>query len=261
MRMMGKFSLLKLPLALASLALFSCSKQTDVNKTFNKKYSEEVKFIKSERTFPESKKKEILPLPLPSLEEFRNSDDGKLKNTYRYRNIARFADKKDVNTSPNNESYENLADSNVPPNVFEANYNTSFHVPFRRAGVEFDYIEIPERDVYGVKTAMSDKHYLFPGNASLKKNIIQIKAEQTSDDIENSETIIKEQRLLKRKQRMIRNFGSDSSELTPPEKNNEKSNVITKSDKKSDNIKKLEPSPIQQDQQLAPDVPPSTIKN
>jgi hypothetical protein len=231
-----RFPLLQLSLtSLFLLSLFSCSKPVNVNESFEKRYGKEVASIRSERAVSEEIKKEVTKVPLPTKEEV-GLDAGFIKNIYPYAKIVKFGDKPGSKTSVSNESYEQSAVP-IKPNsngVFDISYNTAEHLPFRRAGVEFDDIEVPDYDVYGVPTKMSDKSYLFPGNASLEKNINHISSAQNPEDIENSETIIKEQRLLKRKQKMIKIFGSDFVELASLEKSEEKKSTTTNPKQTSD---------------------------
>jgi hypothetical protein len=87
----------------------------------------------------------------------------------------------------------------------------------------------------------------FAGNNSLQKNVDQINAEKTAEDIEMSETLINEQKQLRRKQRMQKTFGDDSLELTLFENDSEKTEKI--SDKKAEIKVKVNPASDQKDQQ------------
>ena len=104
-----------------------------------------------------------------------------------------------------------------------------------------------DQDVYGVQTEMSEKSYLLAGNNSLQKNVDQINAEKTAEDIEMSEALINEQKQLRRKQRMQKTFGDDSLELALLENDSEKTEKI--SDKKAAIKVKVNPAPDQKDQQ------------
>ena len=96
--------------------------------------------------------------------------------------------------------------------MFEISYQSSSHSPFRAVGSEFDLINIPSEDYYGVKTAMSEKFYFLPGNGLLQKNINSISSDRSKNDVEISEVLIKEQRMLRKKRDMIRIFGENSLE-------------------------------------------------
>jgi hypothetical protein len=255
MRSKLKISITRFILALSFLSLFCCTPKVTVNDFFTKKYSKEVKAIGAERAVPKNLKKEVTASPLPTKEEVSKDADS-VKNPYPYVNIVHFGTQAKVGgiRSPSNEVYEQTTSAPAPSSgVFELGYNTATHLPFRRAGVEFDDITTPSHDVYGVRTEMSDKSYLFPGNASLTKNINKITTDQTSDDIQNSETIIKEQRLLKRKQKMLKIFGSDFVEFASLEKSETKD----KEDAKADTAKKSDAASSKQNQPSAP----NTIKN
>ena len=99
--------------------------------------------------------------------------------------------------------------SKLPADMFDLSYQPTITHPFRKSGFEFDLINIPPEDSYGVKTAMSEKEYLLVGNESLQKSVDQINSTKTQDDIEISEILIKEQQQLKRRQKMMKMFGED----------------------------------------------------
>ena len=111
--------------------------------------------------------------------------------------------------------------SQFPQGMFDLRYRTRLSPPFRKSGFEFDRIKVPMKDAYGVKTEMSEKEYLLVGNESLQKNVDQINSQRSEDDIDNSEILIKEQKWLKRRRKMMRIFGEDSLEAELENKDDE----------------------------------------
>jgi MreB/Mrl family cell shape determining protein len=81
----------------------------------------------------------------------------------------------------------------------------------------------------------------------VKKNYNLAIGEKTAEDIEMSETLINEQKQLRRKQRMQKTFGDDSLEIALLENDSEKTEKI--SDKKAEIKIKVKPAPDQKDQQ------------
>jgi hypothetical protein len=204
-----------------SLVAFSCSyTPEDVNLSFEKKYGAEVGRIKQQREAPmQGAANEMMMSSAPSIADLYNPDSSQSGGEYyAYVDVAKFGEKIPQTYLPNGEVYEQAKSqspsNSLPANMFEVRYETALYPPFRKIGAEFDRIEIPPADVYGVKTEMSEKSYLLAGNSSMQKNIDQIIAEKTDDEIEISETLIREQKLLKRKQKMIKIFGQDSFEST-----------------------------------------------
>lgn len=240
MKFSQKF-LLKLLLPTFCFAgIFACSSPQNINETFEQKFGKQVEKIKAERTPPKSSKNEITSSPAPVLNDLYDSDSsGQNKNYYAYVDVTKFDEKIPQHYFPNGESYEQEVVKNpsnsLPQNMFDVSYNTVLYPPFRRIGAEFDRIEIPEKDAYGVKTAMSEKSYLLAGNDSLQKNIDQIISEKNSDEIEFSETLIREQKQLKRKEKMVKIFGRNAVELVSLDE--------SKEDLKENPEKKSQPKP------------------
>lgn len=182
-----------------------------MNADFEKKFKEDVSRINSDRTSDSiSSKVTVMQSPSPYEINAQNRD------YYAYVDVNKFNDKAPETYLPNGESYEQTRGSNpsnsVPPDMFEITYNLGLYPAFRRAGAEFDRIEIPPEDVYGVKTKLSDKEYLLAGNDSMQKAVDQINAQKTAQDIANSEILIAERKALRRKQQMQKTFGE--SEMT-----------------------------------------------
>jgi len=225
-----KFSLL---MVLSLFCLVSCSKSEtgEINKVFEQKYGKEVARIRAERA-PENDLQGAMTSSVPIQSDDDDHHPG--YGYYAYVDVAKFGEKIPQAYLPNGESYEQERSKNpsnsLPSNMFEVSYNTTLYPPFHRVGAEFDGIKIPAADVYGVKTEMSEKSYLLAGNDSLQKNIDYTIAAKTDDDIEISEILIREQKQLKRKQKMLKIFGQDSVEMASLE---EISNSENESGKKS----------------------------
>ena len=251
---------------IATLIIFaSCRKNDDwdENKTFEARYSQDIEKIKASRIDPSPTK-----LDTNTRLEFTAPVD---RDTARYTNNnitvpEHYTSQQFANQNPPNPAFQN------PSEMFENNYNTTIKLPFRKIGEEFDTIDVPNQDAYGVKVGMSDKEYLLVSRRLLQKNIDQINAEKTSDDIENSESLISEQRKLKRKAKMIKIFGKDSVVVEEDAKSLESSksgdlgDKIAKTKGKSDKSKtvkttakvedKTTPNAVSKSNQQAPASPP-----
>jgi len=218
--------------------LYSCysAKLPSINKNFEKKYGKQVEKIRLERApSPDAKKQVTVFQSYADLDmsDVRNPS----RNRYAYVAVTKFGERPSQNYLPNYEDYQQAGSQlgALPSDIFEITYSTNPHSPFHRAGAEFDRILIPEQDVYGVQTAMSEKSYLLIGNGSLQKNVIGIQNDKTKSDIEASEVLIREQQELKRKQKMIRIFGKDSVELAYLEKEDAKKTTVEDNQKNVSN--------------------------
>ena len=240
-------------LLVSSCAWSSSKKVNAYNAVFDKKYAKEVEKIRATRSPTQQISKEVTTIQPPTEDEMHLINNRAGDNYYAYTDVSKFGEKEPQNYLPNGEFYEasrgNNPSNTLPPNMFQVSYNTKLHPPFRRFGVEFDRIIIPASDVYGVQTEMSEKSYLLAGNNSLQKNIDQINAEKTAEDIEMSEALINEQKQLRRKQRMQKTFGDDSLELALLENDSEKTEKI--SDKKAAIKVKVKSASDQKDQQFS----------
>lgn len=198
-----------------SLLATSCysSRLPDVNAEFEKKYGEEVEKMNQGRNMGlESQEVTIVQSPNPAdINALMREDD------YTYVGVDRFNDKPPRIYLPNGESYEQTKAFNpsnsIPPDMFEISYETGLYPAFRQQEAEFERIAIPPRDVYGVKTRMSEKPYLLAGNSSVQKSVDRILSEKTPEDIENSEILINERKVFRRKQRMVKTFGESDFDL------------------------------------------------
>jgi hypothetical protein len=223
MKFWQKFSLKFLLLSVLSAIISSCSSQTllDVNKNFEKKFSKDVEKINLDRTSDSTVGKvTVMQSPSPAEVNAQNRD------YYPYVDVNKFNDRPPEIYLPNGESYEQtkaLNPSNsLPEDMFEISYNLGLYPAFRRAGAEFDRIEIPPQDAYGVKTKLSDKSYLLAGNDSMQKAVDQINTQKSAQDIANSQILISERKALRRKQQIQKTFGE--SEMQMAEIDDKKSN-------------------------------------
>ncbi len=214
-----------LPVFLFFVVASCTSTDEQANKIFEKKYGAEVLKIQAERTPPKEKPQMMHSSP-PSAAEVQEIL-ARDQDFYPYVDIAKFGEKFPQSYAPNAETYEQLRAANpsnsLPPNIFEVTYNTALYPPFQRIGAEFDTIQVPVADVYGVKTAMSDKAYLLAGGDAMKRSIDLINNEKTAQDVEISEVLIKEKKRLERERKTAKIFGiQDQVELASLEKKGEK---------------------------------------
>lgn len=159
-------------------ALASCggdSVQEKYNANFAKKYGDVVSRINSTRTGPTQAAQSAI------------------------------ANNQNANSAPNQTT------NNVSDDMFDLTYNTSLSPPFVFSGIEFDVIKIPEKDYYGVPSTLNAKQYVMAGNQALQKNIDGIILAQNAEEVEFSETLIKEQKDLRKQQKLVKIFGEDSS--------------------------------------------------
>lgn len=191
-----------------------------INETFQQKFGKAIEKVKAERTPPVVAKTKDgsngLNFSGPAEQDWRDLDDSQTNNEF-YANVdaTEYDGVRVQRFFPDAGNLERARASgaNLPDDVFDIVYNTTVSPPFAKSGAEFDNINIPAYDAYGVRTEMSEKEYLFAGNDSLQKNLDQINSNRTPQDIEASTTIIKEQRQLKKEQKIIKTFGASSTLL------------------------------------------------
>ncbi len=205
--------------------LFSCSKSVfKSNEVFESKYGDNVKMINSLR-----QDKTVIDITNKRdfTAELENND-----SRYTNQNVTiseQYSTQQFYNQAPNNSGFSG------PREMFDVNYAQTINTPFRKIGAEFDVIEIPPQDAYGVKVGMQNKEYLLVSRKLLQRNIDQINQERTKEDIENSNVLISEQKSLKRRARMIKIFGSNA--IVEEEEKSKKSDDKNKSQKKFDSTK------------------------
>lgn len=266
MRFFLKLSFKFFLLTSSLLFLSSCYSLPPANEAFEKKYGKEMEKVKAARTPAKGAEKEVVTTYPPSAAELLQVQrEAELQqNYYPYVDVTQFGDRLPQDYFPNGETYEQAKrnpSNNLPNDMFEITYNTALYPAFRKVGVEFDAINIPPSDIYGVKTEMASKGYLLVGNDSLQKNIDKINSEKTVDDVEISEILIKEQKQLKRKEKMIKIFGQNSLELASLEKS--KSNLEKNSDIKKEDKKESSSDQKSSDGQTAQSIEPTPkiVKN
>lgn len=229
-----KFSFKFLFLLICAALLASCfsTKLPSVNENFEKKYGEEVYKMNSDRVSG-SASNQITVMQSPTPADVNAALAS--RDYYAYVDVNKFNEKAPETYLPNGESYEQTKAASpansLPADMFEVTYNLGLYPAFRRAGAEFDRIPIPPQDVYGVKTEMSEKSYLLAGNDSMQKAVDHMITAKTSDDIENSEILIKERKQQRREHRMVKTFGESGMEMASLEKKEIKAEE-KKSDKK-----------------------------
>lgn len=188
-------------IALVGLASCRPNDDWDQNKTFSGRYSKDIEEIKASRIDPSTIKLD----PNAKLEFTAPVD----QNSARYTN-NNVAVPEYYTTQQFSNQMVAPSGFQFPVEMFENNYNPPINSPFRKIGAEFDAIDVPRQDAYGVKAGMSEKEYLLVSRKLLQKNVDQINKQRTPDDVENSEILISEQKKLKRKEKMIKIFGQES---------------------------------------------------
>jgi hypothetical protein len=241
MGLQKKFSFKFLLFSILPLLFSSCTSNTlpTTNESFQKKYGKEVDKIKVERTPSKQMQKDLTTPQSFGQYESEVVADPSLPNSeyYAYVDVSKFGEKFPQRYLPDGEAYEQNRGKNpsnsLPPDVFEVAYNVELYPAFRRVGAEFDGINIPKSDIYGVKTEISEKPYLLVGSNSLQKNLDHIETTRTAEDVEFSEILMKEQKQLRRKEKMIKIFGHDSIELASLEKSGKENSTTEAIEKKS----------------------------
>ena len=216
--------------------LFSCaSENTDINQDFEKKFGKEVDKIKSQRQPDRNSNKEIMFSSPPTKEEVAIAANGD-SNYYPYFDTEKFGESAPKNYLPNGEFYEasriNNPSNSLSSNIFEVTYETTPHPPFQKVGKEFDWINIPDSDIYGVSTNMAEKSYMVAGVDAVNKSINFIKSQRSDDDLSDSDILIKEKKALKRQKR-IASLSDDDFTI----KETKVEDNIEKNDKKSSTTK------------------------
>lgn len=182
---------------------------------FEKIYNKDVERINRER----NPKNEDISKDLANILTTPSAQDKQISNesnSFDYVDISYIGAKKQEKFYPDYETYELGKYSNpsnaFSPKIFEIGYNTYLNKPFSISGVEFDYIEIPELDSYGVKSSSGDKNYTLVPIQSLQEAIRIINQSRTEEDIEFSKKLIVDKKNLLRKKNSFRN--NENSEYT-----------------------------------------------
>ena len=168
--------------SLIIISLTSCqliSEQSPLNRKFKKQYSSDIKKINESRNAQATPKEDLAKLLTPTLQDNNDSDGA---NSFDYVGMSHFGSNQ-KKYFPDYETYEQGKFSNpsdqFSPKIFEIGYNTYLNQPFTKSGVEFDFIEIPEFDSFGIKSSPANKNY----------TLIPIRSLQDSIDIINKSYI------------------------------------------------------------------------
>jgi hypothetical protein len=175
--------------ALLIINLTSCQlifKETSYNKKFEDQYSDDIEKIKQSRNAQTSPKEDLEKLLTPTLQNDTNLDGS---NSFDYVGMSHFGSNQ-KKYFPDYETYEQGKFSNpsdqFSPKIFEISYNTYLNQPFTRSGVEFDFIEIPESDSFGIKS-LNEKASEFDTGMSETDMKKAIKGMEDSDESDKSE--------------------------------------------------------------------------
>jgi hypothetical protein len=170
-----------------SFAIASCKSTDSANQDFEEKFAKEIALINAKR-MQDSKSPE------------NNANNSKLK-------------KRPQEFLPNVQTLgvgrAAGAQNQLPKDMFIIRYATNPHPPFTSTGIEFDAIEVPRYDAFGIASNLADKQYLLTGNNALQKNIDKIEARRTSENIEFSQILIAERKRLRQEQKDKQDFGDD----------------------------------------------------
>ena len=228
--MKSKFILTFLLLTFIVAPSCSSNKNFSKNEVFEKKFKKEVNKINKDRKLNDKKVKSSINNLNPSdinnliTPELQNDEMSDTSNSFPYVDIANIGDKPKKQIFPNYESYERNIFSNpannLPPKIFEISYNTFLNPPFNHIGIEFDYIDIPNTDKYGISSSSNNKNYTLVPIQSLQSAVKAINDDRSDEDIEFSKKIIAEKKAFFRKK-----------DLEHYQEKNEYTNFIANSDK------------------------------
>jgi hypothetical protein len=174
------------------------------NKKFEDQYSDDIEKINQSRSPQTLPKEDLETLLKPTLQDDLGLDG---TNSFDYVNISHFGSTQ-KKYFPDYETYEQGKFSSpanqFSPKIFEIGYNTYLNQPFTKSGVEFDFIEIPESDSFGIKSSSTNKNYTLIPMQSLQDSIDIINKSKTAEDIEFSKKLIVDKKALIRKKNLER---------------------------------------------------------
>ena len=174
------------------------------NKKFEDQYSDDIEKINQSRSPQTLPKEDLETLLKPTLQDDLGLDG---TNSFDYVNISHFGSTQ-KKYFPDYETYEQGKFSSpanqFSPKIFEIGYNTYLNQPFTKSGVEFDFIEIPESDSFGIKSSSTNKNYTLIPMQSLQDSIDIINKSKTAEDIEFSKRLIVDKKALIRKKNLER---------------------------------------------------------
>lgn len=213
-------SIIKINIILVLLFLSSCLKTSDVNffageeinKNFEKKFGPQIEEIKMGRAIEEFDQgpEALNPKNANNLfspeNQFENGNN--ISNSFDYVDKSYFGSPQPKQFFPSYETYQHGLNNNpnqgLSPKIFEISYNIFLNPPFNNLGEEFDYINIPKIDAFGVRSSSNNKNYTLVPIKSLEKAIAQINKSRTEEDIEFSKKIIAERKTLIRNKKLNR---------------------------------------------------------
>ena len=187
--------------------LTSCQlifKEPSHNKKFEDQYSNDIEKINQSRNAQKLPEEDLTKLLTPTLQNDTGVDGS---NSFDYVGMSHFGSTQ-KKYFPDFETYEQGKFSNpsdqFSPKIFEIGYNTYLNQPFTKSGVEFDFIEIPESDSFGIKSSPANKNYTLIPIRSLQDSIDTINKSKTAEDIEFSKKLIADKKFLIRKKNLER---------------------------------------------------------
>ena len=221
-------------LILLITTLFSCiNKQSTINEEFEKQFSQEVERINRERQQQEDQQNQ----PTES------SQTPQQNNPYQ---TQRYHLPDDKVFSAGQASL-----AGFPNDIFEIKYFTQVHGAFRQTGFEFDTIEIPQYDAFGVPSDLRKKQYMLVGDDVIQHNIDKLNAAQNEEAVELSDILIRENKMLRQQKKYNEIFGDDEmiakkeQELSEEEKA-ETEFLAAKKAKRNDPLRRMIASQILQ---------------
>lgn len=198
----------------------SCSRPTpspelnfSQNDVFEKKFGNEIAKIKNERKLQEANAQNGDPLNPKNANNFfspnfqyDNSQDK--SNSFNYVDISYLGSQQPKQHFPDYETYQqgatSMPNNGLSPRVFEISYNTYLNPPFSNSGEEFDVIDIPEVDSFGVRSSSNNKNYTLVPIESVRNAVKTINDSKTLEDMEFSKKIIAEKKVLLRRKKLDR---------------------------------------------------------
>lgn len=151
------------------------------NESFEQKFGNQVKGLGEQRLDKQAKEADF--------KNYRSPDEQKnfkginsLENSFPYPEITNFGEPSTKIFFPDTETYEQGQQINpanqLSPDIFDISYNTALNPPFKKLGQEFDAIDVPSADIYGISSGSSDKSYLLASHDSIYNSISKIKAQK-----------------------------------------------------------------------------------
>lgn len=185
---------------LVLLLFASCSQYENQalkgNKDFKKKFGKETKSINKDRIAKNKSDTIAVNFETPYEQFYFPQDQNELTFDY-YIGSVYFGQPFPPISFPYYENYQPQQGVGTDPQrIFEIAYNSTANKPFYRIGLEFDSINVPVADKYGVPVYDNNKNYAFSQNDTLQKNISNIKQQQNSAQNIISQKLIAEKKEL-----------------------------------------------------------------